>query len=76
MANRRSKRSPKPNRTLTDQLNVRVPTELLRRVSIVAAGKGDTLAKFVSDALDERTRDHRGDVRRIMEREKSPKKWL
>ena len=63
------------NRTLTDQLNVRVPTDLFRRVSSVAGAKGDTLAKFVIEALEERTKDHQADVQRIADREKEPKKW-
>jgi predicted HicB family RNase H-like nuclease len=70
------KREPrKPNRALTDQLNVRIPNELFRRVSSVAGAKGETLAKFVAEILDERTKDHVEDVRRIADRETSPKKW-
>lgn len=54
---------------------MRVPTELFRRVSAVAGAMGETLAKFVIDTLDERTKEHKMDVQRISEREKSPKKW-
>lgn len=68
------KRNP-PNRTLTDQLNVRVPRELFRRVNMAAAGADKKLAAFVIEALDERTKDHKGDVQKITEREKVPKKW-
>ena len=76
MANPRGRKATaKPNRTLTDQLNVRVPEELLRRVSSVAGATGKTLAKFVTDILDERTKGHKGDVQKIAEREKAPKKW-
>jgi len=64
-----------PNRTLTDQLNVRLPEELIRRVGAVAAARGETLSKFVADALDERTKEHKPDVQKIADREKSPKKW-
>ena len=73
MANKQP--TARPTRTLTDQLNVRVPTELFRRVSAVAGAMGETLAKFVIDTLDERTKEHKMDVQRISEREKSPKKW-
>lgn len=73
MANRRS--SKKPARTLTDQLNVRLPRELIRRVGAIAATRGETLAKFVGDTLNERTKEHVLDVQRIADREKSPKKW-
>lgn len=73
MANKQP--TPTPNRTLTGQLNVRLPEELIRRVGAVAAARGETLAKFVNDALDERTKEHKIDVQRITEREKSPKKW-
>jgi len=70
-----NKQSPaKPPGTL-EQLNVRVPTELLRRVSAVAGAKGETLAKFVIETLDIRTKEHQADVQRIAEREKSPRKW-
>jgi predicted HicB family RNase H-like nuclease len=66
---RKGKREP------TDQLNVRIPTELYRRVSSVAGASGKTLTQFVSVTLDERTKDHKEDVARIAEREKQPKKW-
>ncbi len=77
MATKRKKRTKRaaPNRTLTDQLNVRVPDELFRRVSSVAGAKGQTLAKFVIEALDERTKEHTTEVQTIAEREKVPKKW-
>jgi predicted HicB family RNase H-like nuclease len=75
MATKKRNRTKAPNRALTDQLNVRVPTELFRRVSSVAGAKGDTLAKFVIEALDERTKDHQTDVQRIADREQSPRKW-
>jgi predicted HicB family RNase H-like nuclease len=71
----KKKNRPTPTRTLTDQLNVRVPTDLFRRVSAVAGATGKTLARFVSEALDERTKDHKLDVEKIAEREKVPKKW-
>jgi predicted HicB family RNase H-like nuclease len=74
MANNR-KRSVAPNRTLTDQLNVRMPTELFRRVGVVAGARGETITKFVSDTLNDRTKDHTLDVKKIVEREKLPKKW-
>jgi predicted HicB family RNase H-like nuclease len=74
MATKRKRRLP-PTRTLTNQLNVRVPDELFRRVSSVAGAKGDTLANFVIEALDERTKDHKDDVQRIADREAIPKKW-
>jgi len=64
-----------PNRTLTRQLNVRVPDELWRRVSSVAGGSGKSLTDFVNQALDERTKEHKEDVNRIAEREKLPKSW-
>jgi predicted HicB family RNase H-like nuclease len=64
-----------PNRKLKAQLNVRVSEELLRRVNAVAGAMGKTLANFVSETLDERTKEHKADVERIAEREKAPKKW-
>jgi predicted HicB family RNase H-like nuclease len=75
MANKRAKRSSATNRTLADQLNVRIPTELFRRVSAVAGATGKTLAKFVSETLDERTKEHKPEVEKIAEREKQPKQW-
>jgi len=48
---------------------------LFRRVSSVAGAKGDTLAKFVIEALDERTKNHKDDVQKIAEREAMTKKW-
>jgi predicted HicB family RNase H-like nuclease len=77
MANKpkKSKSRNPPNRTLTDQLNVRVPKELFRRVNMAAAGANKKLAVFVIEALDERTKDHKDDVQKITEREKIPKKW-
>ena len=74
MAKKAKSRST-PNRTLTDQLNVRVSTELFRRVDVVAGARGETIAKFVSDTLDERTKEHTPEVEKIIEREKEPKKW-
>jgi predicted HicB family RNase H-like nuclease len=77
MANKRreSEQRKPPNRKITDQLNVRVPRELFRRVNIAAAGADKKLAAFVIEALDERTKDHKGDVQKIAEREKVSKKW-
>lgn len=72
--NNRTKRTTK-NRVLTDQLNVRVPTELFRRVASVAGAAGKTLSGFVSEILDERTKEHIQDVQKIADREKTPKKW-
>jgi hypothetical protein len=68
------KRNP-PNRAVTGQLNVRLPDELLRRVNAVAGAAGKKLTEFVSETLDERTKDHKADVERIAAREKLPKKW-
>jgi predicted HicB family RNase H-like nuclease len=78
MANKRkrsSKRRNPPRRTLTDQLNVRVPRELFRRVSMAAVGADKKLAAFVNEALDERTKGHTANVREIADREKLAKKW-
>jgi hypothetical protein len=76
MANKKRNRSTTPaSRALTDQLNVRITTELLRRVSAVAGATGKTLAKFVSETLDERTAEHIADVGKIIDREKLQKKW-
>jgi predicted HicB family RNase H-like nuclease len=76
MANKnKEKPSPKPNRTLTDQLNVRVPEELFRRVNSVAGAMGKSLTAFVTETLEERTKDHKTDVQRMVEREKSSKRW-
>lgn len=76
MANTRTKkRKHRPERTLTAQLNVRVPEELFRRVNMAAAGAKVTLTKFVTDVLDKRTEGHKADVQRITERESVPKKW-
>jgi predicted DNA-binding protein len=61
--------------TGTAQLNVRVPRELFNRVSSVAAAVGKPLATFVSEILEERTRQHLKDIQRIREREKVPKQW-
>ncbi len=72
MANRRRK---KPNGTAAEQLNVRVPEELYRRVNSVAGASGKTITDFVTQVLDERTKDHKGDVQRMAQREKVPKKW-
>ena len=60
----------------TDQLNVRISTELFRRVSAVAGASGKSLTDFVSETLDERTALHREDVARIVERERLPKRWV
>ena len=73
MAKKR-KRSP-PNRTLTDQLNVRVPDELFRRVNAVAGAMKQSLRQFVTETLDERTKEHKDNTAAITEREKVPKKW-
>ena len=54
---------------------MRIPEELYRRVSAVAGADGKSLADFVGDTLDERTKDHIADVAKIAEREKVPKKW-
>ena len=70
-----AQKKQRPNRKITGQLNVRLPEELLRRVSAVAGAAGKTLTAFVSEALEERTKDHKADVDRIAEREKQPKKW-
>lgn len=77
MGNKRKTKTKRsaPNRTLADQLNVRVPTELFRRVSSVAGAMGQTLTKFVSDTLDERTKEHKLEVEKMIEREKVPKQW-
>jgi predicted HicB family RNase H-like nuclease len=69
-----TKRAP-ANRVFTTQLNVRISTELFRRVCVVAGAKGQTLAKFVADTLDERTRQHKIEVDQIVEREATPKNW-
>lgn len=69
-----AKRNP-PNRTLSQQLNIRVPDELFWRVNSVAGAARKTLKQFVTQILDERTKDHKADVERIAEREKLPKKW-
>jgi predicted HicB family RNase H-like nuclease len=69
-----AKRIP-PNRTLSQQLNIRVPDELFWRVNSVAGAARKTLKQFVTEILDERTKDHKPDVERIYEREKLPKKW-
>jgi predicted HicB family RNase H-like nuclease len=57
------------------QLNVRIPEELIRRVSAVAGASGKSLADFVGETLDERTKEHTEDVQRMAQREKKPKKW-
>jgi hypothetical protein len=41
----------------------------------VAGASGKTLVQFVSEALDERKKEHKPDVQRMADREKSPKKW-
>lgn len=68
------KRNP-PNRILTQQLNIRVPDELFRRVNSVAGATGKTLTTFVTETLDERTKAHKEDVERMAAREKITKKW-
>ena len=83
MANTPPKPSRKsPNRKLTDQLNVRIPEELMRRITAVAGAKKQSLTQFVIEALDERTKEHKPEVQKIAEqvqkiaeREASPKKW-
>lgn len=70
-----TKKRHRPNRTVTGQLNVRLPEELLRRVNAVAGAAGKTVTAFVSEALNERTQEHKADVEKIAEREKQPKKW-
>jgi predicted HicB family RNase H-like nuclease len=70
-----AKKKQRPNRKTTGQLNVRLPDELLRRVNAVAGAAGKKLTTFVSETLDERTKDHKADVERIAEREKQPKQW-
>jgi predicted HicB family RNase H-like nuclease len=70
-----AKKRQSPNRTITGQLNVRLPEELLRRVNAIAGAAGKTVTAFVSEALDERTQEHKADVERIAERERQPKKW-
>ncbi len=57
------------------QLSVRLTTELVTRVSIAAAGAGKSVTQFVQEALDERTKEHKDDAARIIEREKIPKQW-
>jgi hypothetical protein len=42
---------------------------------MAAAGANKTLAAFVIEALDERTKGHIENVREITEREAVPKKW-
>jgi len=64
-----------PNRKLTNQLNVRVPEELFRRVNSVAGAKGQSVTDFVTEVLDQRTKDHKEDVARMAEREQQPKSW-
>lgn len=71
MANKR----PAPNRKVTGQLNVRLTEELLRRVNAVAGAMGKPLRDFVSDTLDERTKEHKPEVDKMAEREKLPKNW-
>jgi predicted HicB family RNase H-like nuclease len=68
------KRKP-PQRNKSDQLNVRLPEELMRRLNSVVGAAGKTLTEFVTQVLDERTKDHQADVGRIAERERVPKKW-
>jgi predicted HicB family RNase H-like nuclease len=76
VAKRKKKKPGKPpNRTNPDQLNVRISTELLRRINSVAGAAGKTLTEFVTETLDERTKAHKPDVDRIAEREKLPRKW-
>jgi hypothetical protein len=36
---------------------------------------GQTLTKFVTDTLDERTKEHRPEVGKMIDREKVPKEW-
>lgn len=73
MANTRP--DAKSDRKPKAQLNVLLPEELVRRVNSVAGASGKTLVQFVSETLDERTREHAADVQNIATREKSPKKW-
>jgi predicted HicB family RNase H-like nuclease len=64
-----------PNRKVKGQLNVRLSDDLLRRVNSVAGAMGKTLTDFVSETLDERTKDHKANVEKIAEREKLPRRW-
>jgi predicted HicB family RNase H-like nuclease len=66
---------PAPNRKDKGQLNVRLPDELLRRVSAVAGAIGKTVTDFVSETLDERTKEHKPDIEKIAERERLLKRW-
>ena len=62
-------------KTPTEQLNVRIPRELIRRVTSVAGAVGKSLADFVGETLDERTKEHKADVDKIRKREELPKNW-
>lgn len=44
------------------QLNVRIPDELMRRVSSVSGSRGESLAKWVADVLDLRTKGQKSKV--------------
>lgn len=69
-----SNKDESESKSTTEQLNVRIPQELLRRVSAVAAALGVSLGSFVANVLDERTRDHKSDIEKIRNREKMPKR--
>jgi predicted HicB family RNase H-like nuclease len=58
-----------------EQLNVRIPLELFRRINAVAGAIGKSQAQFVAEVLDDRTKEHKSDVDRIAERERKSKKW-
>jgi predicted HicB family RNase H-like nuclease len=67
--------SDSPDPQPRKQFSVRLPEELVKRVGIAAAGAGKSLTQFVQETLDERTKEHKDDAARIIEREKTPKYW-
>jgi len=58
-------------KTKTEQLNVRIPEELLRRLNAVigARGKYKSQSQFVSAILDLRLKEHEANVEAIRKRE-------
>ena len=70
-----NKQEPDESPAPAEQLNVRISQELFRRVSTVAASLGKTLAAFVGETLDERTKEHKSDIERLRSRERVPKRW-
>ena len=53
-----------------EQLNVRIPEELLRRVNMVAGARGKSQADWVAGVLDKRTKRYKKIVAAIMAKEK------